>query len=170
MVKNQKEVNEICAERIAKNTNPLALVTAAQQYSDPYYKAPKPYRSLAPPSKQSSFTRSNATTKYKGKEIVKPITPLSESASKKDSDPEQAQRDKDMKPKRVKEYSYHKEKMFLCKQAHKGVPLQAEQADWLVDTDEEINEEELKVHYSYMARIQEVPTADLEIDTEPLEQ
>nr|GEV00814.1 hypothetical protein [Tanacetum cinerariifolium] len=42
------------------------------------------------------------------------------------------------KPKRVKDYTYHKEKM-LCKQAEKGVPLQAEQADWLEDTDEEID-------------------------------
>ncbi|GKF44278.1 hypothetical protein Tco_0130830, partial [Tanacetum coccineum] len=32
------------------------------------------------------------------------------------------------KPKRVKDSTYHKEKM-LCKQAEKGVPLQAEQAD-----------------------------------------
>ncbi|GKB58199.1 integrase, catalytic region, zinc finger, CCHC-type containing protein [Tanacetum coccineum] len=38
-------------------------------------------------------------------------------------------------PKRVKDYSYHKEKMLMCKQAEKGVPLQAEQADWLEDTD-----------------------------------
>ncbi|GJW84509.1 hypothetical protein Tco_0157654 [Tanacetum coccineum] len=29
--------NEICAERIAKNTNQSALVAAAQQYPDPYY-------------------------------------------------------------------------------------------------------------------------------------
>ncbi|GJS88777.1 hypothetical protein Tco_0771413 [Tanacetum coccineum] len=32
----QKKVNEIRAERIAKNANPLALVAAAQQYPDPY--------------------------------------------------------------------------------------------------------------------------------------
>nr|GEZ09826.1 hypothetical protein [Tanacetum cinerariifolium] len=31
------------------------------------------------------------------------------------------------KPKRVKDYVYHKENMLLCKQAEKGVPLQAEQ-------------------------------------------
>ncbi|GKA06872.1 retrovirus-related pol polyprotein from transposon TNT 1-94 [Tanacetum coccineum] len=254
----QKEVNEIRAERIAKNANPLALVAAAQQYPDPYYQAPKSHKSYAPPSKQSSSTRSNASTKYKGKEIAKPITPPSESASKEDSDPEQAQRDKDMqknlaliakyfkkiykptnnnlrtslnsrnknvdtsprykndnqtgqfgnqrtvtvvgaretvgsqvvqqtgiqcfnckefghfakecrKPKRVKDYTYHKEKMLLCKQAEKGVPLQAEQADWLEDTDEEIDEQELEAHYSYMAKIQEVPTADSGTDTEPLE-
>ncbi|GKC13698.1 hypothetical protein Tco_1010480 [Tanacetum coccineum] len=33
----QKEVNEIRAEKIAKNANPLALVAAAQQYPDTYY-------------------------------------------------------------------------------------------------------------------------------------
>ncbi|GJU40158.1 hypothetical protein Tco_1193115 [Tanacetum coccineum] len=36
-------------------------------------------------------------------------------------------------PKRVKDYAYHKEKMMMCKQAEQGVPLQAEQADWLED-------------------------------------
>ncbi|GKB28832.1 putative reverse transcriptase domain-containing protein [Tanacetum coccineum] len=58
------------------------------------------------------------------------------------------------KPKRVKDYTYHKEKILLCKQAEKGVPLQVEQADWLEDTDEEKDEQELKAHYSYMAKIQ----------------
>ncbi|GJU10930.1 hypothetical protein Tco_1133326 [Tanacetum coccineum] len=38
--------------------------------------------------------------------------------------------------------------MLLCKQAEKGVPLQAEQADWLEDTDEGINEQELEAHYN----------------------
>ncbi|GKA79505.1 ALP1-like protein isoform X1 [Tanacetum coccineum] len=33
------------------------------------------------------------------------------------------------KPKRVKDYSYHKEKMMMCKQAKQGVPLQAEQVE-----------------------------------------
>ncbi|GKE09460.1 hypothetical protein Tco_1413011 [Tanacetum coccineum] len=92
----QKEVNEIRAERIAKNANPLALVAAASPYPDPYYQAPKSHKPYAPTSKQSSSTRSNASTKFKGKEIAKPITPPSESASEEDSDPEQAQRDKDM--------------------------------------------------------------------------
>ncbi|GKB87889.1 hypothetical protein Tco_0960161 [Tanacetum coccineum] len=48
----QKEVNEIHAEKIAKNANPLALVATAQQYPDTYYQAPKPYKSYAPPSKK----------------------------------------------------------------------------------------------------------------------
>nr|GEV19595.1 hypothetical protein [Tanacetum cinerariifolium] len=71
------------------------------------------------------------------------------------------------KPKRVKDSVYHKEKMLLCKQAEKGVSLQAEQSDWPADTDVEIDEQELEVHYSYMAKIQEVPIADSGTDSEP---
>nr|GEW62767.1 hypothetical protein [Tanacetum cinerariifolium] len=74
------------------------------------------------------------------------------------------------KPKRVKDFAYHKEKMLLCKQAEQGVPLQAEQYDWLADTDEEVDEQELEAHYSYMAKVQEVPIADSGTDSEPLEQ
>nr|GEX29993.1 hypothetical protein [Tanacetum cinerariifolium] len=74
------------------------------------------------------------------------------------------------KPKRVKDSAYHKEKMLLCKQAEQGVPLQAEQYDWLANTDEEVDEQELEAHYSYMAKIQEVPTADLGTDSERVEQ
>ncbi|GKD59047.1 hypothetical protein Tco_1296556 [Tanacetum coccineum] len=85
-----KEVNEIRAERIAKNANPLALVAATSSYPDTYYQAPKSYKPYAPTTKQSSSTRSNASTKFKGKEIAKPITPSSESAFEEDSDPKQA--------------------------------------------------------------------------------
>nr|GEZ15367.1 hypothetical protein [Tanacetum cinerariifolium] len=74
------------------------------------------------------------------------------------------------KPKRVKDSAYHKEKMLLCKQAEKGVTLQAKQSDWLADTDEEIDEQEMEAHYSYMAKIQEVPTADSGSNSGPLEQ
>ncbi|GKA01944.1 retrovirus-related pol polyprotein from transposon TNT 1-94 [Tanacetum coccineum] len=250
----QNEVNDIRAERIAKSANPLALLAAAQPYSDNYYQAPKPQRSNA----TSSSTRPSASTRHKGKEIAKPVTPQSESVSEEDSDPEQAQRDKDMqknlallakyfkklykptnnnlrtssnfrnktedttprynndnqsgqfrnprtmivagaretvgsqvvqqngiqcfnckgfghyakecrKPKRVKDYTYHKEKMMMCKQAEHGVPLQAEQADWLADTDEEIDEQELEAHYSFMAKIQ-VLIEESNSTEQPLEQ
>ncbi|GJZ28718.1 hypothetical protein Tco_0573365 [Tanacetum coccineum] len=92
----QKEVNELRAERMAKNANPLALVATAQTMQDPYYQTPKHHKSYAPISKASLPTRSHAATRCKGKEIAKPITPPSESASEEDSDPEQAQKDKDM--------------------------------------------------------------------------
>nr|GEY65489.1 hypothetical protein [Tanacetum cinerariifolium] len=254
-----KEVNELHAERLARNANPLALVATAQANQNPYYQTSKSHKSYAPSSKPSILTRTHITTRYKGKEIAKPITHPSETTSEEDNDPEQAQRDKDMqknlalivkyfkkiykptnnnlrnssnsrnknvdttpwykndnqsgqfrnqrmmnvakarenvgspvvqqsgiqcfnrkefghfakecrKPKRVKDFAYHKEKILLCKQAEKGIPLQVEQYDWLEDTDEKIDEQELEAHYSYMTKIQEVPTADSSIDSEPLEQ
>nr|GFA47070.1 hypothetical protein [Tanacetum cinerariifolium] len=199
----QKEVNELRAERLARDAKPLTLVATVQANQDPYYQTSKSHKSYAPSSKPLIPTRSHTTTRYKGKEIAKLITPPSETASEEDSDPEQAQRDKDMqknlaliakyfkkiykptnnnlrtslnsrnknvdttprfkndnksgqfrnqrtvnvagarKPKWVKDSVYHKEKMLLCKQAEQGVPLQAKQYDWLADTDEEVNEQEL---------------------------
>ncbi|GKF57612.1 hypothetical protein Tco_0171149 [Tanacetum coccineum] len=61
--------------------------------------------------------------------------------------------------------------MMLCNQDSKGVPLSAEQGDWLADTDDEPDEQELEAHYMYMAKIQEVPTTDSgpSNDVEPLE-
>nr|GEY87713.1 integrase, catalytic region, zinc finger, CCHC-type, peptidase aspartic, catalytic [Tanacetum cinerariifolium] len=70
------------------------------------------------------------------------------------------------RPKRVKDSAYHKEKMLLCKQAEQGVPLQAEQYDWLADTDEEVDEQELEAHYSYMAQIQKNNQNNVESDDE----
>nr|GEW76998.1 hypothetical protein [Tanacetum cinerariifolium] len=155
--------------------------------------------------RQKDSQTNHTSTNFKDKKIAKPIKPLSESASEEDSDPKQAQRDKDMqknlaliakykndnqtgqfrnqrtmtvaearetvgsqvvqqtgiqcfnckefghyakkcrKPKRVKNTTYHKEKM-LCKQVEK------------------------EAHYIFMAKIQEVPNADSGTDTEPLEQ
>nr|GEW53159.1 retrovirus-related Pol polyprotein from transposon TNT 1-94 [Tanacetum cinerariifolium] len=217
MVKQyQNEVNELRAERLARNSNPLALVATAQADRDKYYQTSRSHRSSAPSPKPSIPSRSHTTTRQKGKEIAKPITPPSEMDFEEDNDPKQAQRDKDMqknlaliakyfkkiykptnnnlrtssnsknknvdmtprekvgspvvqqsgiqcfnckeyghfakecrKPKRVKDSAYHKEKMLLYKQAEQCVPLEAEH---------------------YMAKIQEVPTADSGIDSEPVEQ
>ncbi|GJS73872.1 hypothetical protein Tco_0706713 [Tanacetum coccineum] len=43
-------------------------------------------------------------------------------------------------------------------------------SDWLEDTDEEIDEQELEAHYSYMAKIQEVSPAESSSTDTPLEQ
>nr|GEW97172.1 retrovirus-related Pol polyprotein from transposon TNT 1-94 [Tanacetum cinerariifolium] len=229
----QNEVNELRAEKLARNANPLALVATAHASQDAFYQSSRSHKSQAPSPKPLISTRSHTATRHKGKEIAKPITLPSETASEEDSDPEQAKRDKDMqknlaliakyfkkiykptnnniktssnsknknvdttpwykhdsqfgqfgnrrteyghftkecrKPKRVKDSAYHKEKMLLCKQAEQGVPLQAEQYDWLADTDEEVDEQELEAHYIHMAKIQEVPNADAGIDSEPVEQ
>nr|GFD23833.1 hypothetical protein [Tanacetum cinerariifolium] len=41
------------------------------------------------------------------------------------------------KPKRAKDAAYHMEKMLLCKPEEAGIQLNAEQADWKDDTDDE---------------------------------
>nr|GEX57008.1 integrase, catalytic region, zinc finger, CCHC-type, peptidase aspartic, catalytic [Tanacetum cinerariifolium] len=92
----QNEVNELRAKKLARNVNPLALVAIAQASQDPYYQTRRSHISSAPSPKPSIPSRSHMTTRHKGKEIDKPITPPSETVSEKDSDPEQAQRDKDM--------------------------------------------------------------------------
>ncbi|GJR80908.1 hypothetical protein Tco_0151693 [Tanacetum coccineum] len=78
----QNEVNDIRAERIAKSENPLALLAAAQPYSDNYYQAPKPQKKTT----SSSSTRPSASTRHKGKEIAKPVTPQSESLAYTDEE------------------------------------------------------------------------------------
>nr|GEU96412.1 hypothetical protein [Tanacetum cinerariifolium] len=135
--------------------------------------APRPYKTYTSSSRHTIATNSHAPTRNKSEKIAKPITPLYESPSEEDSYPEQAQMDKDMQknlaliPKqfgnqrtvtvaRARETvdnPYHKEKMTLCKLEEKGVPLSAEEGDWLNDTDKEPDEQELEAHYMYMAKI-----------------
>nr|GEZ70907.1 hypothetical protein [Tanacetum cinerariifolium] len=61
------------------------------------------------------------------------------------------------KPKREKDAAYHREKILLCKYDEVGIQLNAEQADWRDDTDDdELEDQELEVLYMYMAQLQEV--------------
>nr|GFA39001.1 hypothetical protein [Tanacetum cinerariifolium] len=46
-------------------------------------------------------------------------------------------------PKRAKDAAYHREKMLLCKHEKAGIQLNAEQADWKDDTDDESDDQEL---------------------------
>ncbi|GJX01806.1 retrovirus-related pol polyprotein from transposon TNT 1-94 [Tanacetum coccineum] len=181
----QKEVNELRAERMAKNANPLALVAQQQPV---YHHQNHPTQNT-----QYSSTRSQQSTRNRGKAIV------TSSAPTYDPEPATVTEDEEMsydnqravnvagarenvgtpvvqksgiqcynckeyghvsrecqKPKRVKDAAYHKEKMLLCKQEEAGVQLNAEQADWKDDTDDESEEQELEAHYMYMAQIQEV--------------
>nr|GFC85818.1 hypothetical protein [Tanacetum cinerariifolium] len=75
------------------------------------------------------------------------------------------------KPKRVKDAAYHREKMLLCKQEEAGIQLNAEQADWKDDTDDESDDQELEAHYMYMAKLQQVSLYAVDsgpiFDTEP---
>nr|GEX43242.1 hypothetical protein [Tanacetum cinerariifolium] len=77
------------------------------------------------------------------------------------------------KPKRVKDGAYHREKMLPCKQEEAGIQLNAEQADWRDDTDDELEDQELEAHYMYMAKLQEVSPDAADsgpiFDAEPLQ-
>ncbi|GJU47722.1 hypothetical protein Tco_1217277 [Tanacetum coccineum] len=58
-----------------------------------------------------------------------------------------------LNPKGVNDSTYHRKRCAVCKKLRKLFNFQAEQSDWLADTDEEIDEQELEAHYSYMATI-----------------
>ncbi|GJX68273.1 hypothetical protein Tco_0304000 [Tanacetum coccineum] len=114
----QNKVNEIRAERISMNANPLALVVATQHYPDNYPRAPNRYKTQALSQRQTTSIRSHATTISKGKEIVKEPSPhlrLGHFSKECGS------------AKRVKDYAYHKENMLMCKKEDVGIQLSAEQ-------------------------------------------
>nr|GEV29848.1 hypothetical protein [Tanacetum cinerariifolium] len=71
------------------------------------------------------------------------------------------------KPKQANDATYHKEKMIFCKQEEVGFQLNAEQAGWRDDTDDEPEDQELEAHYIYMAQIQEV-TPDVADNSGPI--
>nr|GEZ90654.1 hypothetical protein [Tanacetum cinerariifolium] len=147
MVKQyQNEVNELRAKRLARNANPLALVATAQADRDQYYQ----------------------TSRDKGKEIAKPITPLSETASEEDIDPEQAQRDKDMQKNLA--LITKTVNVAAAREKVRSSVVQKSGIQCFNYTDEEVDKQELEAHYSYMAKIQEVPTSLLDTDSEPVEQ
>ncbi|GJU78736.1 hypothetical protein Tco_1275806 [Tanacetum coccineum] len=147
-----------------------------------------PQCSSAQASKQIIFHKDQVHLQTQGKEISNSYTYLSQYLKER-TVIRTSSRDKDTakefgtpcngfghyaeecrKPKWVKDYTYHKKKMMMCKQAEQGVPLQAEQADWLENTDEEIDELELEAHYSFMAKIQEVIPEESSSTDQPLEQ
>ncbi|GJU07146.1 hypothetical protein Tco_1123576 [Tanacetum coccineum] len=70
------EVNEIRAERLARNANPLALIATTQQQPVYYPQAKPNYHT------QTSSTISHAATQSKVKEIAKAPSPPSESEHK----------------------------------------------------------------------------------------
>ncbi|GKF25457.1 hypothetical protein Tco_0081351 [Tanacetum coccineum] len=207
MAKN--EINEIRAERLARTTNPLALV-AQQQPVYHHQNHPNQYT-------QNSSTKSQqAATRNKGKEIVNSSTPTYDQEPGLVADADEMSKEKEIdkvmalislsfkkiykpinnklitssntnranqdntprinrgtgydnqrvvnvagarenvarecqKLKRVKDATYHKEKMLLCKKEEARFQLNEEQADWRDDTDDELGDQELEAHYMYMA-------------------
>ncbi|GJU92904.1 hypothetical protein Tco_1317660 [Tanacetum coccineum] len=168
--------NDIRAERIAKSANPLALLAAAQPYSDNYYQAPKPQRTNTTSSVQQDQVHLPNTKEKRSPNI----TPQIESVSEEDSDPEQAQRDKEMQKNlallgkeqnedTTPRYNNDNQSGQFGNQRTMTV-AGARETVGSQDTDEEIDEQELEAHYSFMAKIQEVLLEESSSTEQPLEQ
>nr|GFC58705.1 hypothetical protein [Tanacetum cinerariifolium] len=142
-----------------------ALVATVQADRDPYYQTSRSHRSSAPSSKPSILTRSHISTRQKGKEIAKPITPLSKIASEEYSDPEQAQEDKDMQKNLALIAKYFKK---IYKPTNNNLRTSSNSKNKNVDTTPRYKNDNHFGHY--MAKIQEVPTADSGTNSEPVKQ
>nr|GEX50529.1 reverse transcriptase domain-containing protein [Tanacetum cinerariifolium] len=105
---------------------------------------------------QPEWSRSYTTNKHKGKEIAKPIIPPSKTASEENSDPEQAQRDKDMQKNLAFIAKYFKK---IYKPTNNNLRTSLNSRNKNVDTTP-----------CYMAKIQEVHTTNTSADSEPVEQ
>nr|GEZ13035.1 hypothetical protein [Tanacetum cinerariifolium] len=95
----QNKVNELCAERLARNANPLALNILKLQEKNV--------------DTTPRFKNDNQSGQF-GKQRTVNVAGAREKVGS-------------LKDKKGKDSAYHKEKMLLCKQAEQGVPLQAEQ-------------------------------------------
>ncbi|GJW45273.1 retrovirus-related pol polyprotein from transposon TNT 1-94 [Tanacetum coccineum] len=172
----QNEVNEICAKKIAKNVNPLALVATTQckellitldfvdtthviqiainqahQNTSRRNLFPQSFAKISNKNHDTSprNMNDNQTRQFEYQRAVI-VAGARETICNQVVQQTGIQcfnckgfghMDKECRtPKRVKDYAYHKEKMMLCKQEEKGVPLTTDHGDWLDDTDEEPNE------------------------------
>ncbi|GKA17055.1 hypothetical protein Tco_0696892 [Tanacetum coccineum] len=167
---HQNEVNEIRAERLARTANPLALVAQQQPV---YHHQNHPTQNT-----QYSSTRSQQSTRNRGKAIVTSFAPTYDPEPAMVTEDEEMLKEKEIdklmalislsgtgydnqravnvagaRENVVKDATYHKEKMLLCKQEEAGVQLNAKQADWKDDTDDESDDQELEAHYMYMEQL-----------------
>nr|GEW28457.1 hypothetical protein [Tanacetum cinerariifolium] len=186
---HQNEVNEIRAERIARTANPLALVAQQQQLVYHPQNHPTHYT-------QNSSTRlQQAATRNRGKAIVNSPQPIYEQEPSMVAANDETSKDKEIEKlmalislsstgyenQRIgnvagarETVAYHREKMLLCKQEEAGIQLNAEQADWRDDTDDDkLEDQELEAHYMYMVQLQEVSPDATDsgpiFDAEPLQ-
>nr|GEX37302.1 hypothetical protein [Tanacetum cinerariifolium] len=180
---HQHEVNEIRAKKIARIANPLALVAQQQQVYHPQTH-PTQYNQNSSTRTQAA-TRNRGKALVNSSQPIydhEPSMVDDDEDTSKDKDIDKLMalislsfkkiykptnnnlqvmmlglgRLECQKLKRAKDAAYHSEKMLLCKQEEAGIQLNAEQADWKDDIDDEYDDQELEAHYMYMANIQEV--------------
>nr|GEZ37959.1 hypothetical protein [Tanacetum cinerariifolium] len=199
---HQNKVNEIRAERLARTANPLALVAQQQPVYHPQ-NHPTHYTKNYSTRSQQAATKNRGKAivnspppiydqeptmvakddeMSKDKEIDKLMALISLSFKKSTNLPTTTFKLHQTPVEQIRiilqelteALAYHKEKMLLCKQEEAGFQLNAEQADWRDDTDDELDDQELEVHYMYMAQIQEVTPDATDnsgpiFDSEPLQ-
>ncbi|GJV78785.1 hypothetical protein Tco_1514655 [Tanacetum coccineum] len=177
---HQNEINEIRAERLARTTNPLALV-AQQQPVYHHKNHPNQYT-------QNSSTKSQqSATRNRGKEIVNSSTPTYDQEPGLVADADEMLKEKEIDKVMAlislsfkKIYKPTNNKLITSSNTSRanhdnslrinrgtgydnqrvvnvaGARETVEQADWRDDTDDEPDDQELEAHYMYMAQIQEV--------------
>nr|GEX14345.1 hypothetical protein [Tanacetum cinerariifolium] len=144
---SQDIVNEIRAERIARTANPLALVAQKQPVYHPQTH-PTHYT-------YNSLTRSQqAATRNRGKAIVNSSQPIYDQEPSMAVEDDEMSKDKEID--KLMALISLSEKMLLYKQEEAGIQLNAEQADWRDDTEDELEDQELEAHYMHIAQLQEV--------------
>ncbi|GKA09388.1 hypothetical protein Tco_0688719 [Tanacetum coccineum] len=208
---HQNEVNEIRAERLARTANPLALVAQQQPV---YHHQNHPTQNT-----QYSSTRSQQSTRNRGKAIVTSSAPTYDPEPATVTEDEEMSKEKeidklmalislsfkkiykptnnnlrtssntsranqDNSPRINRGTGYDNQRAVNVAGAREnvedaGVQLNAEQADWKDNTDDESDDQELEAHYMYMAQIHEVtpdpvdnsgPIFDVEPMHKPLQQ
>nr|GEV43634.1 hypothetical protein [Tanacetum cinerariifolium]GEV43992.1 hypothetical protein [Tanacetum cinerariifolium] len=124
-------------------------------------------------SQNSSIISQQAATRNKGKAIVNYLPPIydQEPSMVAKDDEIRANQDNSLRINRgtgyesqrighvararetVEDAAYHRENMLLCKQEEAGIQLNAEQADWSDDTDDESKDQELEAHYMPLEKV-----------------
>nr|GEZ67611.1 hypothetical protein [Tanacetum cinerariifolium] len=162
---HQNEVNEIRAKRLAQIDKLMALISLS--FKKIYKPTNNNLRTSSNTSRanQDNSPSINRGTRYDNQRIVNvagaretigtTVVQKSRIQCYNYKEYEHVPREC-QKLKRVKDAAYHKEKILLCKQEEAGFQLNAEQADWKDNTDDEHEDQELEAHYMYMAQIQEV--------------
>nr|GFA58373.1 hypothetical protein [Tanacetum cinerariifolium] len=193
---HQHEVNEIRAEKIARVANPLALVAQQQQDKEidklmalislSFKKIYKPTNNNLRTSSNTSCANQDNSPRIHINAGYESQRSGNVAGARENVGSSMVQKSRIQcynckeyrhvarecqKPKRAKDVAYHWEKMLLCKQEEARIQLNAEQADWKDDTDDESDDQELEAHYMYMAKIQEVSPDAVDsgaiFDTEP---
>nr|GEZ57623.1 hypothetical protein [Tanacetum cinerariifolium] len=146
MKQHQNEVNELRAEKIARTTNPLALITK------------------------------QAATRNKGKSIVNSPPPIYDQEPSMVAEDDEMSKDKEIDKHMalisLSGAGYDNQRLGNVAGARETVGTTV-QVDWRDDTDDESEDQELEAHYMYMAQIQEVSLdavdSGLIFDTEPVQ-